>query len=62
MAVSGRWLVITWPTLLTVLCLFARGSNTAFKYDAYGDILFDDVEPVDTGQQDHSTEGKNSFC
>ena len=62
MAVSGGSLVFTWSTLLTVLCMFAGKSKTAFRYDSYGNILFDDVDPVDTGQQDYSTEGKNSFC
>ena len=62
MAVSGRWLVITWPTLLTSMCLLAGVTNTAFQYDKYGDIVFEDVEPADTGQKVQSTEGKFGFC
>ena len=62
MAGSGRWLVITWPTLLTAMCLFAGVTNTAFQYDKYGDIIFEDVEPADTGQKVQSTEGKFGFC
>ena len=62
MAVSGNSLFYTRASLLTVMCMFCGESKTEFRYDSYGNILFDDPDPADTGEQDYSTEGKDGFC
>ena len=58
MAGSRRWLVITWPTLVALMCVLAGVAGTGFQYDKFGDIVFEDVTPADTGQKVQSTEGK----
>ena len=52
-------LVITWPTLVALMYVLAGVTGgTGFQYDQFGDIVFEDVTPADTGQKVQSTEGK----
>ena len=43
-----------------VLCFINSGVRTAFQFDPYGDVVFED--PVGTGELDYATEGRNGFC